>query len=355
VQPPGAAGTPTWPALLAQLMAGEPLAAADTAWAMGEIMDGAATNAQVAAFVVALRCKRETSAEVDGFVSAMLDRALPVALAEPWKSAAVDTCGTGGDRSGTVNISTMAAITVAAAGVPVVKHGNRAASSRAGSADLLEALGVAIDLEPASVARCVEQVGIGFCFAPRFHPALRHAAAPRGEIGVPTVFNVLGPLTNPARITRQALGVPQPWLGPVLAGVLARRGASALVFRGDDGLDELTPAARSVVWVVSGGAVREDEVNPQDLGLAPATLEDLRGGDAAENAAVAREVLGGGGSPAVQAAVALNAAAALVAAAGTTDEPVVDQLRPALARAQEVLASGEGLAVLQRWVKASNA
>jgi anthranilate phosphoribosyltransferase len=336
-------------------MAGAPLVAAETAWAMGEIMDGAATSAQVAAFVVALRCKGETSAEVDGFVSAMLERAVPLPLAERLQTAAVDTCGTGGDRAGTVNISTMAAITVAAAGVPVVKHGNRAATSRAGSADLLEALGVAIDLEPAAVARCVEQVGIGFCFAPRFHPALRHAAGPRGEIGVPTVFNVLGPLTNPARITRQALGVPQPWLGPVLAGVLARRGASALVFRGDDGLDELTPGARSAVWVVSGGTVREDEVNPQELGLPFATVDDLRGGDAAHNAEVAREVLGGGGSEAVRAAVALNAAAALVAATGTTDEPVVAQLRPALQRAQDVLASGEGLALLQRWVKASKA
>lgn len=347
-------GSPTWPALLAKLMAEKPLPAADTAWAMGEIMDGAASDAQVAGFVVALRCKRETSAEVDGFVSAMLERALPMPLAEPWRSAAVDTCGTGGDRSGTVNISTMAAITVAAAGVPVVKHGNRAATSRAGSADLLEALGVAIDLEPSAVARCVEQVGIGFCFAPRFHPALRHAAKPRGELGVPTIFNVLGPLTNPARITRQALGVPQEWLGPVLAGVLARRHASALVFRGDDGLDELTPGTRSAVWVVAGGQVREDELNPAQLGLAPATVDELRGGDAAHNAEVALEVLGGAGAEAVRAAVALNAAAALVAAEGTTDEPVVEQLRPALARAQDVLASGEGLNVLARWVKASH-
>jgi anthranilate phosphoribosyltransferase len=336
-------------------MAGNPLPAADTAWAMGEIMDGAATGAQVAGFVVALRCKGETSAEVDGFVSAMLERALPMPLAESWRSAAVDTCGTGGDRSGTVNISTMAAIIVAAAGVPVVKHGNRAATSRAGSADLLEALGIAIDLEPAGVARCVEQVGIGFCFAPRFHPALRHAAGARSELGVPTIFNVLGPLTNPARITRQAIGVPQAWLGPVLAGVLARRHASALVFRGDDGLDELTPGTRSAVWVVTDGQVSEDELNPAELGLAPATVEDLRGGDAAHNAEVARDVLAGGGTQAVRDAVALNAAAGLVAAQGTTHEPVVDQLRPAVARAQEVLASGEGLDVVQRWIKASNA
>ncbi len=346
-------GPPTWPALIARLMSGEPLPAADTAWAMGEIMDGAATGVQIAGFVVALRSKRETAAEVDGFVSAMLERALALPLAEKWRAAAVDTCGTGGDRTGTVNISTMAAIVVAAAGVPVVKHGNRAASSKSGSADLLEALGIAIDLEPAAVARCVEQVGIGFCFAPRFHPALRHAAPARSELGVPTIFNILGPLTNPARVTRQALGVPQAWLGPVLAGVLARRDASALVFRGDDGLDELTPGTRSAVWVVAGGKVREDELNPAELGLGPATVDDLRGGDALHNAEVAREVLAGGGTEAVRAAVALNAAAALVAAQGTTAEPVVEQLRPALARAQEVLASGEGLSVVQRWAKAS--
>jgi anthranilate phosphoribosyltransferase len=322
---------------------------------MGEIMDGAATDAQVAGFAVALRSKGETPAEVAGMVGAMLERAVPLPLPEELRSRAVDTCGTGGDRAGTVNISTMAAITVAAAGVPVVKHGNRAASSQSGSADLLEALGITIDLEAAGVARCLEQVGIGFCFAPRFHPALRHAAGPRRELGVPTVFNILGPLTNPARVTRQAVGVPEPWLGPVLAGVLARRQASALVFRGDDGLDELTPGTRSQVWVVTGGEVHHDELNPAELGLAPATVADLRGGDAAHNAEVARDVLGGGGAAAVRAAVALNAAAALIAAEGTTGEPVTTQLRPALERAQAVLASGAALALLEKWVAVSRA
>ncbi len=334
-------------------MAGRSLRPAATAWAMGEIMDGAATGVQVAGFAVALRCKGETSAEVDGMVSAMLERAVPFPLPERLRTQAVDTCGTGGDRAGTVNISTMAAITVAAAGVPVVKHGNRAASSRSGSADLLEALGIGIDLPPAGVARCVEEAGIGFCFAPRFHPALRHAAGARSELGVPTVFNILGPLTNPARVMRQAVGVPEPWLGPVLAGVLARRDASALVFRGDDGLDELTPGARSHVWVVAGGAVREDTLDPAELGLAPATVADLRGGDAAHNAQVARAVLGGGGTAAVRDAVALNAAAALVAAQGTTAQPVTVQLRPALERAQAVLASGAGLATLEKWAEVS--
>jgi anthranilate phosphoribosyltransferase len=348
-------GTPahSWPALISNLMSGEPLPAAATAWAMGEIMDGAATDVQVAGYAVALRSKGETPAEVDGMVSAMLDRALPMPLPEELRAAAVDTCGTGGDRSGTVNISTMAAIVVAAAGIPVVKHGNRAATSRAGSADLLEALGVVIDLQPAGVAHCVREAGIGFCFAPRFHPALRHAATARSQLGVPTVFNMLGPLTNPARVSRQAVGVAQQWLGPVLAGVLARRDSSALVFHGDDGLDELTPGARSHVWVVVGGEILEDVVEPAELGLPSASLDDLRGGDAEHNARIARDVLGGGGSPAVRAAVELNAAAALVAAQGTTREPVTAQLRPALERAHEVLSSGVALTLLERWAEAS--
>jgi anthranilate phosphoribosyltransferase len=339
--------------LIADLMSGEQLTSAATAWAMGEIMDGAATDVQVAGYAVALRSKGETPAEVHGMVSAMLERALPMPLPQELRDRAVDTCGTGGDRSGTVNISTMAAIVVAAAGVPVVKHGNRAATSKAGSADVLEALGVAIDLPPTGVAACVREAGIGFCFAPRFHPALRHAAAARGQLGVPTVFNILGPLTNPARISHQAVGVAQHWLGPVLAGVLAQRGASALVFRGDDGLDELTPGARSAIWVVCKGEVIEDELDPAELGLAPAGLEDLRGGDAEHNAQVARDVLGGGGTRAVKAAVELNAAAAIVAAQGTTREPVTAQLRPALARAHEVLASGVALVLLERWAEVS--
>jgi anthranilate phosphoribosyltransferase len=344
---------PSWPALISDLMSGQPLPAAATAWAMGEIMDGAATDVQVAGYAVALRSKGETPAEVDGMVSAMLDRALPMPLPEDLRAAAVDTCGTGGDRSGTVNISTMAAIVVAAAGIPVVKHGNRAATSRAGSADLLEALGVVIDLQPAGVAQCVREAGIGFCFAPRFHPALRHAATARSQLGVPTVFNMLGPLTNPARVSRQAVGVAQQWLGPVLAGVLARRHSSALVFHGDDGLDELTPGARSHVWVVVDGEILEDVLDPAELGLPDASLDDLRGGDAAHNALIARDVLGGGGSAAVRAAVELNAAAALVAAQGTTRESVTAQLRPALARAHEVLASGAALTLLERWAAVS--
>ncbi len=214
-------------------------------------------------------------------------------------------------------------------------------------------MGIAIDLQPADVARCVHEAGIAFCFAPRFHPALRHAAGARGELGVPTVFNILGPLTNPARVTRQSVGVAQEWLGPVIAGVLARRQSSALVFHGDDGLDELTPGARSQVWMVVDGEIIHDEVDPAELGLPPASVDDLRGGDAVYNAQIAREILGGGGAPAVRAAVELNAAAALVAASGTTRAPVTRQLKPALERAREVLASGAAAAVVERWVRVS--
>src|SRR4051812_49855416 len=218
---------------------------------MREGMSGEATPAQVAGFVVALRAKGETPDEVAGFVETMLEEAAHVDV----PGRVVDTCGTGGDRAHTVNISTMAALVVAGAGIPVVKHGNRAASSACGSADLLEALGVVVDLPPATVTECVSRAGIGFCFAPVFHPAFRHTAVPRRELGVPTVFNFLGPLTNPAQPTAQAVGASDPRMAPVMAGVLARRGASALVFRGDDGLDELSIGGRSSVWAVHDGAV----------------------------------------------------------------------------------------------------
>jgi anthranilate phosphoribosyltransferase len=338
-----------WPALLASLLRGESLSADDTAWAMGEVMDGEATPAQVAGFVVALRAKGETPAEVAGLVEVMLSRAAPVTV----PGRVVDTCGTGGDRSNTVNLSTMAALVVAGAGVPVVKHGNRAASSACGSADLLEELGVVVDLPPAAVGPCLEQAGIAFCFAPVFHPGMRHAAVPRRDLGVPTVFNVLGPLTNPARPMAQAVGVSDARLAPVMAGVLAGRGADALVFRGADGLDELTTTGPSTVWVVSGGAVREEAFDPASLGVPRATLEDLRGADAPYNAGVARALLAGEQGP-VRDAVLLNAAAAL-AAFEAADAPLVDRLRAGWDRAAEALDSGAAARLLDRWVAVSAA
>ena len=337
-----------WPVLLAALLRGESLAAEDTTWAMHQVMSGEATPAQIAGFAMALRAKGETADEVDGLVRAMLEHALRVTVEGP----AVDTCGTGGDRAHTVNISTMAALVVRGAGGTVVKHGNRAASSACGSADLLEALGVVVDLPPEKVTACVAEAGIGFCFAPVFHPAFRHTAVPRRELGVPTVFNFLGPLTNPAQPPAQAVGVSDARMAPVMAGVLARRGASALVFRGDDGLDELSVGATSTVWAVSGGSVREDRVDPTELGLATATADALRGGDAAHNAHITRRCLSGEAGP-VRDAVLLNAAAGLVALDGVTDAPVTDQLKLALGRAAESIDSGAAQRALDRWIEVS--
>ena len=335
----------SWPSLLSALLRGEDLSTDDTGWVMAEVMAGDASPVQVAGFAVALRAKGETPAEVAGLVESMLAAAAPVRV----DGRVVDTCGTGGDRLNTVNLSTMAALVVAGAGVPVVKHGNRAASSACGSADLLEALGVVVDLPPASVGPCLARAGIAFCFAPVFHPGMRHAAVARRDLGVPTVFNVLGPLTNPVRPAAQAVGVSDRRLAPVMAGVLAARGADALVFRGDDGLDELTTTGPSTVWVVAGGAVREEAVDPSALGVARASVDDLRGGDAAHNAEVARALLGGEQGP-VRDAVLLNAAAALAAHEGASDD-LVARLSRGHDRAAAALDGGAAAALLDRWVE----
>jgi anthranilate phosphoribosyltransferase len=341
---------PTWPDVLATLLRGESLSADATAWAMGEVMSGDATPAQLAAFAVALRAKGETADEVSGLVRAMLAHANRITVA----GLAVDTCGTGGDRAHTVNISTMAALVVAGAGVTVIKHGNRAASSACGSADLLEALGVVIDLPPDAVAAGVVEAGIGFCFAPLFHPAFRHTAVPRREMGIPTVFNFLGPLTNPAQPPAQAVGVSDARMAPVMAGVLAARGASALVVRGDDGLDELSVSGPSTVWLVSGGTVTECSVDPRRLGVAAADRASLLGGDASTNADITRAFLDGKSGP-VRDAVLLNAAAALVAADGVADPVTPDaldeRLTSALGRAAAAVDDGSARATLDRWVQ----
>jgi anthranilate phosphoribosyltransferase len=339
----------SWGGLLTTLLRGEDLAADDTAWAMEQVMVGEATPVQVAGFVVALRAKGESAAELGGLVRTMLEHATRITV----PGVTVDTCGTGGDRAHTVNISTMSAIVVAAAGVRVVKHGNRAASSASGSADVLEALGVAVDLQPHAVVECAEQVGIAFCFAPLFHPALRHAAVPRRELGVATVFNFLGPLANPAQPSRQAVGVADARMAAVMAQVLADRGSSALVFRGDDGLDELTTTTTSRVWWVRDGAVTESLFDPSSVGLAPATVEDLRGADAAFNAEVVRRVVAGE-KGAVRDAVLLNAAAALVAVA-PTEEPLEAQIASGLTRGAEAVDSGAASALLDTWVRTSQA
>ncbi len=342
-------GAPTWPGLLSTLLGGTDLTAADTAWAMEQVMLGEATPVQVAGFVVALRAKGESPDEVTGLVRAMLDAAARISVAGP----AVDTCGTGGDRANTVNISTMSAMVVAGTGARVVKHGNRSASSACGSADLLEALGVVIDLEPAAAADCLDRTGVTFCFAPRFHPALRHAAVPRRELGVPTIFNVLGPLANPAQPSAQAVGCADPRLAGVMAQVLADRGTSALVFRGDDGLDELTPTTSSQVWVVRDGAVTTEQLAPEDVGLSRAAPDALRGGDPAHNAEVTRRFLAGEGG-AVRDAVLLNAAAALVALE-PGDGPLAGRLLDGLSRAAGSVDSGAAARALAGWVETSQA
>ncbi len=340
---------PTWPGLLGALLAGTDLTTTDTAWAMEQVMRGEATPVQVAGFVVALRAKGESPDEVTGLVRAMLGLASPF----PLEGAAVDTCGTGGDRANTVNISTMSAMVVAGTGARVVKHGNRSASSACGSADLLEELGVVVDLDPEQAVACLDEAGVTFCFAPRFHPALRHAALPRRELGVPTIFNVLGPLANPAQPPAQAVGCADARLAGVVAQVLADRGVSALVFRGDDGLDELTPTTTSQVWVVRDGAVSAAQVAPEDVGLPRAEVGSLGGGDPAYNAEAARRFLAGETGP-VRDAVLLNAAAALVALEPATGE-LTGRLRDGLARAAESVDSGAAQRALASWVATSRA
>jgi anthranilate phosphoribosyltransferase len=341
----------TWPALLGRLLAGHDLDADDTAWVMDRVLSGEATAAQLAGFLVALRAKGEAPAEVAGLATAMLRHARRVTVPHP----AVDVVGTGGDQAHTVNISTMAAVVVAATGVPVVKHGNRAASSASGAADVLEALGVAIDLPPDGVAASVAEAGIGFCFAPVFHPAMRHTGPVRRELGVPTAMNFLGPLTNPAQPPAALVGSADGRLAPVLAEVLAGRGSSALVVRGDDGLDELTTTSTSTAWVVGAGEVRRETVDPTALGLPLVTREDLRGGDAVANAKVFRNLLGGASGP-VRDAVLLNAAGALVAFDGVTSGPPTDlhaALSGAIVRAAEAVDSGAAGRLLSRWVEIS--
>jgi anthranilate phosphoribosyltransferase len=342
-------GPRSWPAVLSTLLAGESLDADDTAWAMGEIMAGEATAAQLAAFAVLLRAKGETATEHAGLVAAMLANAEPVLIAGPL----LDVVGTGGDRANTVNLSTMSALVAAGAGARVAKHGNRAASSAAGAADLLEALGVVIALPAAGVARCVDEAGIGFCFAPVFHPGMRFAGAPRREIGVPTVFNFLGPLTNPARPTALAVGCSDARMAPIMAAVLAGRGDTALVFRGDDGLDELTTTTTSRVWVVRGGAVAEERLDPAALGVPAVDRDALRGGDADHNAKVARALLAGERGP-VRDAVLLNAGAALAAYDGLGGS-LADAVAAGMHRAAAAIDSGAAADVLDRWVTVSQA
>ncbi|PZE28725.1 MULTISPECIES: anthranilate phosphoribosyltransferase [unclassified Curtobacterium] len=340
----------SWPSVIGSLMAGTDLSISESAWAMEEIVAGRATPAQIAGFLVALRAKGETVDEVVGFRDAILESAVPLDV-DPM---ALDIVGTGGDVVGTVNVSTMAAIVIASAGVPVVKHGNRASSSRSGSSDVLAALGLDLTLDAARVAETFRRVGLTFAFASAFHPGFAHAASVRREIGVPTVFNFLGPLVNPARCEANAVGVAQLDLVPIITGVFQTRGATALVFRGDDGLDELTTTGHSHIWEVSGGSVTEHDLDPRDLGIPRARTTDLLGGEPAENAAIVRRVLAGE-TGAVRDIVLLNAAAGLVAfrlAADPTQvlRPLLQRFREELVVAADAVDSGAAEAKLAAWV-----
>lgn len=333
----------TWPDVLDELVGGHHLDSASTAWAMAEILDGSATPAQIAAFAVALRAKGVSQAELQGLVDALLSRARLLDV----PGRVLDIVGTGGDRAKTVNISSMSAVTAAGAGVPVVKHGNRAASSDSGTADVFEVLQIRLDVPVEAVPVVLERVGITFCFAPLFHVGLRFAGPPRREIGIATPFNVLGPLVNPARPAASAVGCSDLRMAPLMAQVFADRGDDAFVFRGEDGLDEITTTATTRVWTVSGGAVSEDVLDPRDLGIELSAPEALRGGDPTYNADVFRRVLDGEVSP-VRDAVLLNAGAALAAHAAD-DAPLLERLAVGVERARTSIDSGAARDVLQRW------
>ena len=378
-----------WVDVLDSLLAGEELSTPTTTWVMAEMLAGGAPAANTAAFLVALRAKGETSGEVSGLVTGMMNAGVPLEVEGP----VVDTCGTGGDRSHTVNISTMAAIVAAAAGARVAKHGNRAASSQSGSADMLEALGVVIDLPAAAAAEAGRLLGITFCFAPVFHPAMRHIGPIRRELGIRTVFNVLGPLANPGRPGAQVLGVPTEAIGDLMAGVvlddllllaaevapgllhrrqqlgvgvLAQRGTRALVVHGGDGLDELTVYGPSTVWDLTDDTQRRVQLDPTVLGITAPAPEALRGGSAQRNAELCRLLVDSPEDPSVAGirdAVALNAAAALVAYAAAGGAlpfripppatPLPERMAVALPAAMDALTSGAARALLDRWISTS--
>ncbi len=342
----------TWPHVLGRLMGRNDLTAEDTAWVMDRVLADEAPPVAVAAFLAALRTKGETVDEVAGLADAMLHHAVRIEV----PGRAVDVVGTGGDGRHTVNVSSMAAIVVAATGTKVVKHGNKAASSKCGAADVLAALGLNLELPPERVQEVAEEVGITFCFAQVFHPSMRFAGPIRKEMGVPTVFNILGPLTNPAQPTASAIGSASEPLAPIMAGVLAGQGRDGLVFRGTDGLDELAGTAPADIWEVRDGSVTYSVLDAvADLGVTPVTIEDLGGGDAAENAAVAIRVFAGEEGP-VRETVILNAAAGLVADGalpGTETGTLVERFTAAMGHATTALDEGKATDVLERWLAAA--
>ena len=341
----------TWPALLTDLIAGRDLDRPTAEWAMGQIMSGEATPSQVAGFLIGLRAKGESIEEMRGLAEQMLAHARRIEVPGP----SLDIVGTGGDRAHTVNISTMSAMVAAAAGVRLVKHGNRAASSSSGSADVLEALGVDLSLPPERVVEVASEAGITFCFAQTFHPSFRHTAVPRRDLGIGTAFNFLGPLTNPAQPTYAAVGCADARMAPLLAGVFAHRGKDAAVFRGDDGLDEVTVSTTTHVWWVREGSVTERSLDPTRLGVELHPIEELRGGDAAHNAGVVRDVFAGA-MGAVRDAVLLNAGIALALTrpdTGASEGDFDRDVRAGMDLAAQAIDSGAATGLVERWVAAT--
>jgi anthranilate phosphoribosyltransferase len=338
----------SWSAINETLTTGLDLETTSAQWAMNEILQGNAQVAEIKDFLLALKTKGEIAEEVNAFISVMYQHSSPIEISE----RAVDTVGTGGDGANTINISTTAAIVAAAAGAKVVKHGNRAASSKSGSADLLQALGVNIDLDGAGVEATFREVGIGYCFAPKFHPAMRFAAPARKELGVPTIFNILGPLANPARPKAAAIGVANDRMHLLMAEVLAAKGVDGFVFRGDDGLDEITLATSTSVLTIGKAEITSDLIDPLDFGVARAPISELVGGDAEFNAQVTRDIFAGErGAP--RDAVALNAAAAIAAYRGDFSKSLLERMQDGYSAAISAIDSGAANQLLSNWVAVS--
>lgn len=336
----------TWPDVLTTLINDDDLDAAAARWAMSQVLAGEASAAQMAAFLVALRVKGESVVELDSLAQAMLDATTPITL----DTNAVDIVGSGGDRANTVNVSTMAAIVAAAAGAKVVKHGNRASSSKCGTADCLEELGLNLDVTPDKQQEVLDRTGLVFLYAPTYHPALRHIGPVRRELAIQTTMNFLGPLANPARPQAQALGMANRRVADLVAGVIARRGNRGLVFHGTDGLDELTTTGPSDIWVVRGGQVVETTFDPAEIGIKPSAPEELVGGDPSVNAQVVRDTLAGK-KGAVRDIVTLNAAAALLAFEGPDlNQPVAGQIADHLASANAAIDDGRAAKFLDDWI-----
>ena len=338
-----------WDLIFNSLSVAEDLSADQITWAMGQILEGKASNDQIKQFLLGLKAKGESAKEVQALVSQMYSYCAPINITE----RAVDTVGTGGDGANTINISTTAAIITNAAGARVVKHGNRAASSKSGAADLLEALGIKIDLTGSEVEQTVHKIGIGFCFAPIFHSSMKHAAAARKELGTPTIFNILGPLANPAKAIACAIGVARAELLPLMSQVLLEQGKEGFVFRGDDGLDEVSLSTTTQVIQINDGKLTQSEFNPADLGITSSSVSDLLGGDAKYNADMTMKIFSGLKGP-MRDAVTLNAAFAIAAFKADFDLPLQTQIANGFVLANKAIDSGAALSVVKKWGELTN-